>query len=487
MTARLRRVAAVATAVALMLPVAACTGDDGGSDGDASPTTAPTSNGTDQPDGGVLGSGKGLRRYYTQRVDWSDCGGGFECATVLVPLDYDDLTGDSVGLAVNRLPAADGGARIGSLLTNPGGPGASGVDYLSQSVTKFEALNASYDLVGFDPRGVGGSEPLSCLGTAGLDELFASDPDPDTDQEVATTVGLYRGFGQGCAREAPELLPYMSTADVARDLDVIRAVVGDPRLHYFGFSYGTLIGAVFAELFPDRVGAMVLDGPVDPSLSYEQTLLSQAEGFETSLEAYAADCVSSPGCPLGTDLETGLARIRALLEDLDAEPLPTDEPDRPLTEGLAFYGMSYALYSESLWTGLTLALEAAMEDGDGQPLLLLNDLYAHRTDDGYVDNLLEVYNAVSCLDDRGNPTVDDVESAAAEGEQRAPTMGAGAGLDPHGLRRMAGRGGAPAPGHGRRRRRRPHRRRRHDPRPRDAVRAGADACRRPRLRRAAHP
>ena len=334
-----------------------------------------------------------------------------------------DLAGDTVALAVNRLPAADTAARIGSLLANPGGPGASGVDWLSQSAPLFEALNGSYDIVGFDPRGVGASEPLTCLGTARLDELLASDPDPDTSQEVDTIARLYRGFGQGCEHAAPRLLPHISTADVARDLDVIRAVVGDPRLHYLGFSYGTLIGAVYAELFPTRVGAMVLDGPVDPAKTYAQSLLSQAGGFETALQAYAGDCVAKPSCPLGTDVETGLAAVRALLEDLDAQPLPTDEADRPLTEGLAGYGISYALYSDSLWTGLTLALRAAMEDGDGQPLLLLADLYAHRSDDGYTDNLIQVYNAVSCLDDRGDPTIADVESGVAEFEQRSPTLG----------------------------------------------------------------
>jgi pimeloyl-ACP methyl ester carboxylesterase len=412
-----------------MTGAVACSGDEetAAEEPTAPPPVDSTETGPDPDPGTGTRTGEaatGIRRYLGQQVEWADCGDGFECATIEVPVDYDDPDGAAIELALNRLPASDPDARVGSLLLNPGGPGASGVDWLRQSAPVLEPLNGAYDLVGFDPRGVGGSEPLSCLDTAGLDELLASDPDPDTSAEVAEVVRLYRRFGQGCQQAAPDLLPYLSTTDVARDLDVIRAVVDDRKLHYLGFSYGTLIGSVYAELFPDRVGAMVLDGPLDPSLSYGQLLLSQAGGFETALRAYAADCVSKPACPLGTDVEDGLARVGALLQDLDSDPLPTDDPDRPLTEGLAGYGIAFALYSKSLWPGLSLALGAAMDDGDGDPLLLLADLYAHRSDDGY-ENLLQVYNAVSCLDDRGDPTVADVEEGVDEFEQESPTLGAG--------------------------------------------------------------
>jgi pimeloyl-ACP methyl ester carboxylesterase len=412
--------------VALLATLVGCSGDEGAGDAAEETATPPASTASpdDGPSTGGVDQATGMGRFLDQQVEWEGCGGGFECTRIAVPLDYDDLAGASVELAVNRLPASDPDARIGSLLLNPGGPGASGVDMLRQSAPLFGELGGAYDLVGFDPRGVGASEPLACLDTAGLDALLASDPDPDTPAEVADVAGLYRGFGRGCERDAPDLLPYMSTTDAARDLDVIRAVVGDEQLHYLGFSYGTLIGAVYAELFPDRIAAMVLDGPIDPRLSYAQTLLSQASGFETALRAYAADCVTEPECPLGTDVDTGLDRITALLEQLDAEPLPTDDPDRPLTEGLAGYGIAFALYSESYWTGLTLALSRAMDEGDGQPLLALADLYARRGEDGYAENLLQVYTAVSCLDDRGNPTIADVEQGVDEFEQASPTLGA---------------------------------------------------------------
>ena len=433
MRARLRRRAAVAGVLAGLLTTVACTGGDsggsGGSDGSdgsnkATPPASETPEAVEQPGDPVLGQGAGLRRYYDQDVDWTGCGGSRECATVVVPLDYSDLDGDTVELAVNRLPATDSGDRIGSLLVNPGGPGASGVDFVEQGgSTLFAKLNESYDIVGFDPRGVGASEPVNCLDAAGVDRLMASDPDPDTPPEVARTAGLYRKFGLACQRAAGDLLPHLSTSVVARDLDVLRGVVGDERLNYLGFSYGTLVGAVYAELFPDAVGRMVLDGAVDPGLDSKEAALSQAGGFQTALEAYAADCVTKPGCPLGTDVDAGLQRIRTLLDELDAQPLPTDDPERPLTEGLALYGIAYPLYVESLWPGLTLALQGALGEMDGRQLLLLADLYADRTDSGYRNNKTQVIYAVNCLDDPSDASASDVRATLDEFEQAAPTLG----------------------------------------------------------------
>lgn len=430
MRARLRRRAAVAGVLAAVLTTVACTSDgsdesDGsyGSD-NAAPPSSETPEAVEQPGDPVLGQGAGLRRYYDQDVDWTSCGGSLECATVMVPLDYADLDGETVELAVNRLPAAGSGDRIGSLFVNPGGPGASGVSFVEQGgATLFAELNSAYDIVGFDPRGVGASEPVDCLDTAGVDLLLASDPDPDTPAEVARTAGLYREFGLACQRAAGDLLPHLSTSAVARDLDVLRGVVGDERLNYLGFSYGTLVGAIYAELFPDAVGRMVLDGAVDPGLDSKQAALSQAGGFQTALEAYAADCVTKPGCPLGTDVDAGLRRVRALLDRLDARPLPTDDPNRPLTEGLALYGIAYPLYVESLWPGLTLALQGALEEENGRQLLLLADLYASRSDNGYRDNSTQVIYAVNCLDDPSNASASDVRASLDEFEQAAPTLG----------------------------------------------------------------
>ena len=430
MRARLRRRAAVAGVLAGLLTTVACTGDgsdsSGGSDTSdkSAPTASRTTEAAEQPGDPVLGRGAGLQRYYDQDVDWSACGGGLECATVIVPLDYSELDGDTVELAVNRLPASGSGDRVGSLLVNPGGPGASGVDFVKQGgSTLFAELNGSYDIVGFDPRGVGASDTLNCLDTAGVDRLMASDPDPDTPAEVARTAGLYRKFGSACQRAAGDLLPQLSTSAVARDLDVLRGVVGDDRLNYLGFSYGTLVGAVYAELFPDAVGRMVLDGAVDPGLDSKEAALSQAGGFQTALEAYAADCVTKPGCPLGTDVEAGLQRVRTFLDELDAQPLPTDDPDRPLTKGLALYGIAYPLYAESLWPGLTLALQSALVEGDGRQLLLLADLYADRSDSGYRNNKTQVIYAVNCLDDPSNASASDVRASLDEFEQVAPTLG----------------------------------------------------------------
>ena len=418
MTARHRRAAAIVGAMLLVLTAGACTGgDNSGSDERASRTAAPTTSATVAPDDDVLGPGRGLSRYFGQRVEWTDCGGEFECATVLVPLDYEDVSGDAVGIAVSRLPAGDSDARLGSQLVNPGGPGGSGVSFVKQAAGIFgEDVLASYDLVGFDPRGVGGSEPLECLDTQQLDTWIASDPDPDGPAETAEAEQLVRSFASACRHAAPELLPHMSTVDVARDLDVLRAALGDRELHYLGFSYGTLIGAVYAELFPGRVGRMVLDGAVDPTQDGDEALLGQAGGFQTALESYAADCVTKPGCPLGTDVDAGLDRLRVFIDGLDADPLPTDDPERPLTQSLGLFGILAPLYNKAMWPGLTLALKAALEDGVGQPLLLIGDVYNQRYDDDYASNQQQVSTAVNCLDrpdhSAGQLSVEDFERVA---------------------------------------------------------------------------
>ncbi len=365
-------------------------------------------------------SAGGLASFYDQQVQWEPCEGGFECGTVEVPIDYDDPGGQSIALAVNRLPA--GGDAIGSLVLNPGGPGASGVEYAKQAVGQFGTdVLESYDLVGFDPRGVGGSAPLDCLDTAGVDELLASDPNPDSEAEVADVQELFADFGEACIEDAGALLEHLSTTVVARDLDVIRAALGDEELYYLGGSYGTLIGALYAEQFPDRVGRLVLDGAVDPSLDLEEVNLVQAEGFETALRSYVEACVAQPACPLGDDLEEGITRVQDFLTDLDEDPLPTGS-DRELTESLALYGIALPLYAPQLWTTLDQALTQAFE-GDGATLLALADAYWRRTPDGYTENIAQVLYAVNCVDDPTDITVDEIEESIPRFEQVSPTFG----------------------------------------------------------------
>ena len=434
---------AALVAVLLLATVTACTGDSSDDPDPKADATEPTTEPTNQPttevtadpvaatawasEPGELGPGAGLRRYTEQDVVWSDCQSDFECATVRVPVDYDDLTGETVELAVTRLPASDPGTRIGSLLLNPGGPGGSGVDFAQQSASVLfgEEVRAAYDLVGFDPRGVGNSDPIDCVSDDRMDALQASDPNPDSAAEVGQAIDAYRDFAAGCQRDASQLLAHVSTVDVARDLDVLRTVLGEEQLDYVGFSYGTLIGAVYAELFPQRVGRMVLDGAVDPSLDPVELNLAQAHGFQIALEAYVADCVTNPTCPLGTDVDEGLDRLRTFIDGLDAEPLPTDDPDRPLTQALGVIGIAAPLYNKQMWVGLTLALHQALEDGDGNHFLTIVDLYSQRTEDGYANNAREAIVAVNCLDHPSSLTVPEIQRMADDFERVAPTLAPG--------------------------------------------------------------
>ena len=419
MTGWSRRYVAAASVLALALALGGCTGDDD----KAAPTPDETSvvppDTTEPPPTGELGPGRGIERFTEQTLEWEDCDGGFECATVQVPLDYDDLGGDTVGLLVDRLPSDDRDARIGSLLVNPGGPGGSGADYARALATQVgDGVRAAYDIVGFDPRGVGSSEPVECVGTEELDELIASEGSPDDDAEVDEALGILRDFGAACEQAQPDLLAHVSTVEVARDLDVLRAVLGDDELHYLGASYGTYIGSVYAELFPDRVGRLVLDGALDPTLSRTEMSRQQAVGFETAMHAYIADCIASERCPLGDDEDEGVQRIKQLMDELDDEPLPTDDPDRPLTQALGMSGLAFPMYVQQFWPGLSAALGDAFE-GDGAGLLNMADLSSSRTSAGYSDNSVEANFAVNCLD---KPSGSDIDKLVTEARANIPSF-----------------------------------------------------------------
>ena len=417
------RILSASTVMATAL-LAGCGSTDDVADEPRSPASKATSSasaeGSSQPSREVAPA-KALRAFYEQQLEWDACGSGQECAEVDVPLDYARPAGSTVTLELRRSPA-EGDPR-GTLFVNPGGPGASGVDYTSFFVDGAGAdVVANYDVVGFDPRGVGTSEPIDCLGTEAMDRYVASDPDPDDAAEAEAFVAYVRELGEGCVRSSGALAEHVSTQEVARDLDVLRAVVGDEKLTYYGASYGTYIGATYAELFPKRVGRMVLDGAVDPTLSNADTNLEQARGFETALRAYAADCVEQGDCPLGDSAAAVVDRIAELLTELDESPMPTDDPDRPLTQALGFYGVALPLYDERSWGFLTQALEAALAD-NGSVLLLFADQYLSRTEDGYSDNSAEVIAAVNCLDRPTDTSEADVEATIPEFEEASPTFG----------------------------------------------------------------
>jgi pimeloyl-ACP methyl ester carboxylesterase len=399
-------------------------GDQPQADGDGTSSPPPSPSGSRTAGGSDRSARSDLDRFYDQEPDWRDCRQRFECATVEVPLDYADPGGEVIELAVNRLPASEQDDRIGSLLLNPGGPGSSGLDYARSADRVVSAdLRRRFDVVGFDPRGVGESSPIDCLTDEQTDTLVAADGSPDSPAEVTRLADLSRQLGQRCAQRSPDLVEHVGTRDAARDLDVLRAVLGDERLSYLGKSYGTYLGATYAGLFPDRVGVMVLDGALDPSTTSTEIAQEQAVGFEQALAAFVSDCLGLADCPLSGDLERGLTQVDRLLARIDREPL-TGQDGRPVTEGLAVLGLAAALYDEgSGWPVLRLALTQARR-GDGQTLLALADFYLDRRPDGtYATNSNEAIYAVNCLDRPAGGGVEEAQDDADLFARAAPRFG----------------------------------------------------------------
>jgi pimeloyl-ACP methyl ester carboxylesterase len=368
----------------------------------------------------TAGTDPKLARFYTQKLAWKHCGRD-ECTRLTVPLDYAHPDGKTLDLAVLKVPAQ--GKRIGALVVNPGGPGGSGVNYAAAGSLQFGGrLSDAFDIVGFDPRGVGQSDPIRCVNTAELDGLVAFDPDPDDLAERNEMDRLIHVFGQGCLDRSGALARHVSTNEAARDMDILRAALHQRKLDYLGASYGTFLGATYANLFPHRVGRFVLDGAIDPSLSNEQLSLAQAHGFETALRAYVKDCVDRGGCFLGNTVDEGTTRIRAFLDQVEKKPLPTDT-DRQLTEGLAMLGIWMPLYVKQYWDNLSAGLKQAMNDGRGSVLLGLADIYTSRGPDSYSDNSMEALYAVNCLDHDDYIQTKDVPAHFAEFEKASPTFG----------------------------------------------------------------
>lgn len=360
-----------------------------------------------------------LLSFYTQDLAWAKCGSN-DCAELEVPIDYQKPDAGTMKIAVER--AAATGDRIGSLVVNPGGPGAPGTDMATQAESYFDQrLLSAYDIIGFDPRGTGDSSPVDCLSDSEMDAYIAQDPAPDSAAEEADALAESKRFWRGCEEKSGDIAAHVSTVEAARDMDVLRAVLGEETLPYFGFSYGTRLGATYAELFPDKVGRFVLDGAVDPELSTYDGSLSQAKGFETALRSYVQDCVDGDSCFLGDTVDAGLATISDLLDDIDAKPLPTDD-ERDLQIGNAFYGLILPLYAKDNWSLLDQGLQDAL-DGDGTMLLFLSDFYGSRENGRYVDNSLEAIAVINCLDDPWSIAPKKVPKQFPAFEKASPTFG----------------------------------------------------------------
>lgn len=364
--------------------------------------------------------GRGIERYRSQQLTWEPCTRELSCASVLAPLDYEDPDGTAITLALARR-AATADRRLGTLFVNPGGPGGSGRNYVGY----FDARGLEgYDVVGWDPRGVGASTPVQCYGRADLDRYLSIDVSPDDAAEQRALTAETFAFGQSCLARSGALLENISTETTVRDLDLLRSLVGDPRLQYFGASYGTKIGALYAQLYPESVGRMVLDGAV----SIGGRSLSQIEGFERALNHFAG-WAAAPGKarqPLGTTQDAVLDRVQRLLTGLDRTPLRV--PDgRVLTQQLGVEGVLNSLYGRNDWTPLLQALVAATQ-GDGRGLLTLADEGNFRSPDGSYGQINYAFPAIRCLDSQV-ASVAAAERSAAREAKKAPLLGPLAGVD----------------------------------------------------------
>lgn len=387
---------------------------------DAGDGTAPTI-GSKPPSGPVGPIPAGLEKYYQQKPDWERCGTNQQCATISVPLDYTKPTGESIELRARKVLAKDRGGRIGTLFINPGGPGASGQEFAAQAPMLFGSpLLRKFDIIGWDPRGVGESTPVKCLDTAGLDAMIASDGTPDNPAEIADLDKQSKTFAAACEQRSGKLLPHVNTKDAARDIDVLRGIVGDPQLYYLGMSYGTYLGATYAELFPKNVGRMVLDGAVDPATTSAQMGIAQAKGFDKALDAFAEDCAQR-SCKLGSSKNEVLAKVDQLIKNSDEHPLPGDG-QRQVTQALVVLGLVYPLYLKEFWPRLEDAVADGLA-GNGARLLALADEYTDRKQSGYADNSNEAQIAVNCSDRPDFTSIAQIQAKAPEFKAASPRFG----------------------------------------------------------------
>ncbi len=368
----------------------------------------------------------GLASFYQQRLDWESCAdlvvdeetrfyasASLQCADLTVPLSYDEPGGPTITLKVLRKPATDPASRIGSVITNPGGPGASGVENAGAigAYGLARTINTRLDLVGFDPRGVAASRPqIQCQTDAERDASRAIARRTRDQADVDAANARAQQFAEGCAAlsgppdgiDGASFLANVGTTNAARDMDVLRAVLGDPQLTYIGWSYGTSIGTEYARLFPANVRAMILDGAVDPNEDAAAAAVSQAEGFQRTFQDFAAWCAQQAQCALGTDATRATAAYQAVVRPLLDHPLAL--PDgRVISFDDAITGTQQALYSESYWKSLADAL-TALTGGDGSKLMALADTYEQRDADGHYANIGAAFTAIGCID--GSRSVD---------------------------------------------------------------------------------
>ena len=378
---------------------------------------------------------QGLESFYNQKVEWYDCGAtggmersaertGFACAKVRVPLDYSEPDGQTIEIAMKK-HVATGSIHRGSLFVNPGGPGGSGVQYVEAAAeTIFAGVQGSYDIVGFDPRGVGASTPITCPAAKGAapadDSVPVSDSTPFEELAPQMEAAFSRMEADCAANTEPAgLLDHVDTVSVARDLDVLRALSGNERLDYLGASYGTYLGAYYAELFPANTGRMVLDGALDPSLSHYERRRGQAQGFERALRNYVDWCQAGQDCPLTGGTDAGVQQIIDLIAAADQTPVASSDPNRPVTgREIQTVVLLYLRLSEGLWTVLNTALNQAINQNDASTFRALAD---ETLSQSMVD--VGVFYGNTCLDYRVEGDMTTWAAQSQELEKVAPHFG----------------------------------------------------------------
>ena len=359
-----------------------------------------------------------LDSYYAQTLQWTSCADDHECSTLLVPIDYDSPSSGDFRLAVSRVKAK--GAKIGSIVVNPGGPGAEGVGFAAYAQSSVSAPVAkSYDFIGFDPRGVGKSAPVTCLTGKQTTQWLRADATPDTQAEIDRYSNLAAGIGRGCLKFSPTRARNVGSTATVRDMDILRAALGEKKLNYLGYSYGTYLGALYAHDFPGNVGRFVLDGAVDPSMDSMEISEGQSRAFQVAMTRFARSCSRLASCPYPGSASRVLAEINALLARLDKTPMRTEKRET-LTQSQALSALFWGMYSRDYWPNLRDALSEAAR-GNGTYLLMLADLSADRTGPNtYGSNQNSAFYAISCWDSPAAPDAAGLAAAARTWSTKAP-------------------------------------------------------------------
>ena len=353
-----------------------------------------------------------LKEFQNQELKWQNCYENFQCSTLLVPVDYNKITSDVFHLKVIRYKATDQRHKLGALIVNPGGPGASAFDYAYNAENIVSAtIREKYDIVGFDQRGVGQSDPIRCLTDKETDEMLAGPMIADTPENQRKMIENAKFFASKCKKAAGNKLTHLSTFESAKDMELLRLALNEPKLNYLGKSYGTYLGTLYTSLYPLKVGKMILDGAIDPSISIQEQNLAQAKGFELALNQFLS--------------ENKISKIEIfnLFKKLRIKPLST-KSNRNLTDSLAILGVASALYDDVIgWPKLKKAINDASA-GDGSKLLALADEYTGRTKTGkYFSNENDTATLISCLDWPSRNTIEQMRSASKLFRSRAPIFG----------------------------------------------------------------